>query len=47
MLMKLDNSKLGSTRHMFTLTCSQDHILTENIWFVFSETTYSGDERRR
>ena len=31
---------------MMTLTCCQDHILTENIWFVWSETSYSGDERR-
>ena len=31
---------------MVTLTCCQDHILTENIWFVWSETSYSGDERR-
>ena len=29
-----------------TLTCSQDHILTENVWFVWSKTSYSGDERR-
>ena len=29
-----------------TLTCCQDHILTENIWFVWSKTSYSGDERR-
>ena len=29
-----------------TLSCCQDHILTENIWFVCSETSYSGDERR-
>ena len=43
---KLDNSKLGSTQHMLTLTCYQDHILTENIWFVWSETSYSGDKRR-
>ena len=43
---QLDNSKLGSTQHMLTLTCCQDHILTENIWFVWSETSYSGDERR-
>ena len=28
-----------------TLTCCQDHVLTENIWFVWSETSYSGDER--
>ena len=37
---KLDNSKLGSTQqqkiHMLTLTCCQDHILIENIWFVWS-----------
>ena len=31
---------------MLTLTCCQDHILRENIWFVCSETSYSGDERR-
>ena len=31
---------------MNTLTCCQDHILSENIWFVWSETSYSGDERR-
>ena len=35
---KLDNSKLGSTEYMLTLTCCQDHILTEDIWFVCSET---------
>ena len=29
-----------------TLTCWQDHILIENIWFVWSKTSYSGDERR-
>ena len=27
-------------------THCQDHILTENIWFAWSETSYSGDERR-
>ena len=43
---KLDNSKLGSTQQWMTLTCCQDYILTENIWFVWSETSYSGDERR-
>ena len=26
---QLDDSKLGSTQHMLTLTCCQDHILTE------------------
>ena len=25
---------------MLTLTCCQDHILTENIWFVCSETSH-------
>ena len=29
-----------------TLTCCQDHILTENIWFVWSETSYCGDKMR-
>ena len=29
-----------------TLTCCQDHILTENIWFVWSETSYSADKMR-
>ena len=28
------------------LTCCQDHILTENIWFVWSEISYSGDKMR-
>ena len=28
---KLDNSNLGSTQQWMTLTCCQDHILTENI----------------
>ena len=41
---ELDNSKLGSTQQQ--KICCQDHILTENIWFVCSETSYSGDERR-
>ena len=31
---------------MMTLTCCQDHILKENICFVWSKTSYSGDERR-
>ena len=43
---KLDNSKLGSSQQWMTLTCCQDHILTENIWFVWSETSYSGDKWR-
>ena len=36
----------SSYEDMMTLTCCQDHILTENIWFVWSKTSYSGDERR-
>ena len=31
---------------MNTLTCCQDHILSENVWFVWSETSYGGHERR-
>ena len=41
-----DNSKLGSTQQWMALTCCQDHILTVNIWFVWSKTSYSGDKRR-
>ena len=36
----------SATEDMLTLTCCQDHILKENIWFVWLETSYSGDERR-
>ena len=35
-----------TTEDMLTLTHCQDHILTENIWFVWSKTSYSGDKRR-
>ena len=28
------------------LTCCQDHILTENIWFLWSKTSYEGDKWR-
>ena len=31
---------------MMTLTCCQDHILTENIWFAWSETSYGEDKCR-
>ena len=31
--------------HFAMLSWRQDHILTENIWFVWSKTSYSGDER--
>ena len=31
---------------MILLTCCQDHILTENIWFVRSKTSYSGEKSR-
>ena len=30
---------------MMTMTHCQDQILTENIWFVWSETSYSGDKK--
>ena len=48
---KLDNVQLCETQserckvENMMLTRYQDHILTENIWFVWSETSYSGDER--
>ena len=42
----MQNSDWRYTAQNMTLTCCQDHILTENIWFVWSETSYSGDERR-
>ena len=29
---------------MMTPTCCQDHILTENIWFVWSKTSNCGDK---
>ena len=31
---------------MMTLIYCQDHILTENIWFVWSKTSYCGDKWR-
>ena len=31
---------------MLTLTCCQDHILTENIWFVWSKTSNCGNKWR-
>ena len=31
---------------MMMMKRCQDHILTENIWFVWSETSYSGDKWR-
>ena len=34
------NSVMNSEQ--MTLTCCQDHMLTENIWFVWSETSCSG-----
>ena len=30
-----------NTEYILSLTCCQDHILTENIWFVWSKTSYS------
>ena len=49
--MKQDNVQLCETQiesyeDMMTLTCCQDHILTENIWFVWSKTSDSGDKWR-
>ena len=32
--------------NLVTMTHCQDHILTENIWFAWSKTSYSGDKRR-
>ena len=29
---------------MMMMTHCQDHILTENIWFVWSKTSYSAEE---
>ena len=35
----------GSDKNtLYDMTCGQDHILTENIWFVWSKTSYSGDK---
>ena len=31
---------------MMAMSHCQDHILTENIWFAWSKTSYSGDKRR-
>ena len=31
---------------LVTMTHFQDNILTENIWFAWSKTSYSGDKRR-
>ena len=36
----------SATEDIFTLTRCQNRILTENIWFVWSKTSYSGDKRR-
>ena len=50
--MKLDNVQLCETQserckvENMMLTRCQDRILTENIWFVWSKTSYSIDERR-
>merc|ERR1712018_590865 len=32
--------------NLVTMTHCQDHILTQNIWFAWSKTSYSGDKRR-
>ena len=31
--------------NLVTLTHCQDHVLSENIWFVWSKTSYSGYKR--
>ena len=36
----------SSCDHMMTMTHCQDHILSENIWFLWSKTSYSGDKWR-
>ena len=36
----------SSYEDMMMMTRCQDHILTENIWFVWSKTSYSGDKWR-
>ena len=36
----------SSYEDMMMMTRCQDHILTENIWFVWSRTSYSGDKWR-
>ena len=42
------NPEVGNPEgnHMMAMTHCQDHILTENIWFAWSKTSYSGDKRR-
>ena len=39
-------TQIESYEDMMTLTCCQDHILKENIWFVWSKTSDSGDKWR-
>ena len=43
---QLSNTQIEVIKLRIWLTCCQDHILTENIWFVWSKTSYSRDERR-
>ena len=43
---QLCETQIESYEDMMTLTCCQDHILTENIWFVWSKTSDSGDKWR-
>ena len=42
--MQLCETQIESYEDMMTLTCCQDHIITENIWFVWSKTSFSGDK---
>ena len=44
--MQLCETQIESYEDMMTLTCCQDHIITENIWFVWSKTPDSGDKWR-
>ena len=37
---------LVNLRNIVMMKDCQDHILTENMWFVWSKTSYSGDKRR-
>ena len=51
-VVKLDNVQLCETQserckvENMMLTRCQDHILAENIWFVWSKTSYCGDKWR-
>ena len=44
--MLVEENETTENSAMVTLICCQDHMLEENIWVVWSETSCSGDERR-